>query len=162
MTCRISLREAVTLRRLVLFVKVWINMKSYYDFVFFSTVCFSFKRFHSSGWFKIVRPKKYLEICQTPKNSRNFTKPPKTAQKFANTEKYDLVKFQTKNIRTHPCLNFDCPSPRPGAHNHLSLPYLIQYLEKQCFILWWWWWWLQGIKQQKVHATVLRRQYIVL
>ena len=54
--------------------------------LFFSTVCFSFKGFKCVIQ-KLEDPKKYLEICQTPKNSGNFAKPRKIAKKFANPEK---------------------------------------------------------------------------
>ena len=57
-----------------LLVKVWINMKSYYDFMFFRTVCSSFK--DSSMWYKnrktqknswkFVRTKKIAEILRDP------------------------------------------------------------------------------------------------
>ena len=40
MTYEISLGQAVLLRELILFFKIWINMKSYYDFMVFSTLCF--------------------------------------------------------------------------------------------------------------------------
>ena len=66
-------------------VKVSINMKSYNDFVFQYCVFF-IQRIQVCDT-KIGRPKKYLEICQTPKNSGNFAKPRKIAKKFANPEK---------------------------------------------------------------------------
>ena len=57
-----------------MFVEVRINMKSYYDFMFFSTVCSSCKGFKcvtqkledpKNSW-KFVRPKKIAEILQNP------------------------------------------------------------------------------------------------
>ena len=42
MTYEISIRKVVPVRRLMLFVKVWIYMKSYCVFMLFSTVCSSF------------------------------------------------------------------------------------------------------------------------
>ena len=39
--------KAAPFSRLILFVKVWTNMKSYYDFMLFRTVCSSFKGFKS-------------------------------------------------------------------------------------------------------------------
>ena len=43
MTYEISLGQAVLLRELILFFKILINMKSYYDFMVFSTLCFHSK-----------------------------------------------------------------------------------------------------------------------
>ena len=60
-----------------MFVKVRINMKSYYDFMFFSTVCSSCKGFkcvtqkledQKNSW-KFVRPQKIVEILKNPENS---------------------------------------------------------------------------------------------
>ena len=65
-----------------MFVEVRINMKSYYDFMFFSTVCSSCKGFKCVTQ-KLEDPKK----CQTQKNSGNVAKPRKIAKKFANPEK---------------------------------------------------------------------------
>ena len=57
-----------------MFVKVRINMKSYYDFMFFSTVCSSLTGFKcytetgrpkKSSW-KFVRPKKIEELLRNP------------------------------------------------------------------------------------------------
>ena len=59
-----------------MFVKVWINMKSYYYFMFFSTACSSFKGFKCA-----------IQKLEDPKNSENFAKPRKIAKKFANPEK---------------------------------------------------------------------------
>ena len=61
-------------------------MKSYHYFMFFSTVCCSFKGFKCVIQ-KLENPEKWLEICQTQKNSGNFAKPRKIAKKFANPEK---------------------------------------------------------------------------
>ena len=69
-----------------MFLEVRINMKRYYDFMFFSTVCSSCKGFKCVTQ-KLGDPKKWLEICQTQKNSRNFAKPRKIAKQFANPEK---------------------------------------------------------------------------
>ena len=57
-------------------VKVRINMKSYYDFMFFSSACSSFKGF-----------KCVIQKLEDPKNSGNFVKPRKIAKEFANPEK---------------------------------------------------------------------------
>ena len=43
-------------------------MKSYFDFMFFSTVCFSLKRF-KCVILKLEDPKNLRKICETPKNS---------------------------------------------------------------------------------------------
>ena len=69
----------------MLFVKVRINIKSYNDFMFFSTVCSSFKGFKCV--IQKLEEQKNLEICQTSENRRNFVKPRKIALKFANAEK---------------------------------------------------------------------------
>ena len=71
-----SLREGLPLLRLMFSVKVWINMKSYYRFMIFNTVCSSFKGFQC-----VVQ--KYVY----PKNSEKLAKLIKIAQKFSNTEK---------------------------------------------------------------------------
>ena len=62
----ISFKKALPLKRLKLFVKVWVNMKSYYDLLFFSVVCSSFKGFK---WTipKLKDSQKIAGICQTPK-----------------------------------------------------------------------------------------------
>ena len=41
--------------------------------MFFGTMCCSFKGFKRAIQ-KFEYPKNYLEICQTPKNSKNFPK----------------------------------------------------------------------------------------
>ena len=60
------------------------HIKSYYDFMLFSTVCFSFKGFNcviqkledtKNSW-KLVRPKEIVEVFRNLK---------KMAQTFANT-----------------------------------------------------------------------------
>ena len=61
-------------------------MKSCYDFMFFSTVCSSFKGFKCVRQ-KLEDPQKKLEICQTQTNGVNFVKPRKIAKEFANPEK---------------------------------------------------------------------------
>ena len=66
-------------------VKVWINMKSYYDFVFQYCV-FSIQRIQVCDT-KIGRPKKIAGNLSDPKNSGNFAKPRKIAKKFTNPEK---------------------------------------------------------------------------
>ena len=81
MTYEISLGQAVLLRELILLLKVWTNIKSYYDFMVFSTLCFHSK--DSSVLQKnceIPPPhpaKKKLEISQTQKSSENFAQPKK-------------------------------------------------------------------------------------
>ena len=68
MTFEVSLRKAVLLKSLIWFVKVWMNMKSYYDFIFFSTVRSLFKEFMCVCVIqKLDDLKIYLEICQTKK-----------------------------------------------------------------------------------------------
>ena len=49
---------------------------------------------------KVGGPKKIAGNLSDPKNSANLAKPPKIVQKFANTEKNDLAKFQTRKNRT--------------------------------------------------------------
>ena len=56
-----------------MFVKVLIDMKSYYDFMFSSAVCSSFKGFNCVIQ-KLEDPEKLLEICQTQKSSGKFVK----------------------------------------------------------------------------------------
>ena len=67
-------------------------MKSYYDFMFFSTVCYSFKGFKCVIQ-KLEDPKNSLKYVR-PKKIINFAKLKRITQKFANTEKWDLTKFQ--------------------------------------------------------------------
>ena len=58
-----------------MFVEVRINMKSYYDFMFFSAVFFM-QRIQVCDT-KIGRPKKKLEICQTQKIAKILQNPEK-------------------------------------------------------------------------------------
>ena len=51
-------------------VKVWINMKSFYDFVFQYCVFFSV-------WYKNWETQKKPEICQTPKIAKILQNPEK-------------------------------------------------------------------------------------
>lgn len=66
MTFEVSLRKALLLKSLIWFVKVWMSMKSYCDFIFFSTVRSSFKEFKCVIQ-KLDDLKIYLEIRQTKK-----------------------------------------------------------------------------------------------
>ena len=61
-----------------MFVEVRINMKSYYDFMFFSTVCSSCKGFKCVTQ-KLEDPKNSWKFVRPKKNSGNFAKPRKIA-----------------------------------------------------------------------------------
>ena len=69
-------------------------MKSYYDFMFFSTVCSSFKRF------KCVIQK--LEGSKTngnlsdPKNSGSFAKPPRNSSKICQPRKIEFGQISNR------------------------------------------------------------------
>ena len=69
---KVQVKSKVQLRTLMFFGKVWINMKSCYDFMFFITVCYSFIGFKCVLQKFKDQKKKWLEICQTLKNYRNF------------------------------------------------------------------------------------------
>ena len=60
-------------------------MKSYYDFMFFSTVCSSCKGFKCV--IQKLEDQKIAGNLSDPKNSGNIAKPRKIAKKFANPEK---------------------------------------------------------------------------
>ena len=85
MTFEVSLRKAVLLKSLIWFVKVWMNMKSYYDFIFFITVRSSFKEFKCVIQ-KLDDLKIYLEICQTKKLAEILQKI-KNSSKIWKTQK---------------------------------------------------------------------------
>ena len=55
-------------------------MKNYYDFMFPSTVCSSFKGFKCKMQ-SLEHPQKLLEICQTQKYTGNFAKLSKNSSK---------------------------------------------------------------------------------
>ena len=101
MTYEVSLRNTVPLRRLILFVKVGIKMKSYYDLMIFSTVCSSFQGFKCVIQ-QLKDPKKITGSLPDPKKYSKIGETQKIAQKFANTEKHDLrnPKKQLKNLPT--------------------------------------------------------------
>ena len=86
MTYEVSLRNTVPLRRLMLFVKVGIKMKSYYDLMFFSAVCSSFQGFKCVIQ-KLKDPQKITGSLPDPKKYSKIGETQKIAQKFANTEK---------------------------------------------------------------------------
>ena len=90
MTFEVSLRKTVPLRmRLMLFAKVWIYMKSYYDFLFFRIVLF-IQRIQVCDSQKRPQnpktPKKFINSSK-PQNTQNLWKPKRTAQKFAKPKK---------------------------------------------------------------------------
>ena len=92
-----TITNEVSLRRLTLFIKVWINLKSYYNFMFFRTVCYSFKGFKCVRQ-KLEVPKKIPGYLSDPNNTWNFAKPRKIAQMFANTENRIWPNFRPKKI----------------------------------------------------------------
>ena len=64
--------------------------------MFFSTVCVSFKAFKRVIQ-KLEDPKKQLEFVN-PKKIVEILQSPKIIQKFSNTEKKKIMKFQTQKI----------------------------------------------------------------
>ena len=71
-------------------------MESYYDFMFFSTVWFSFKCLLQKLDYSPPPPlpspkkKKSWQFVRLPQNSGNFVKPPKIAQKPVNAKKLSI------------------------------------------------------------------------
>ena len=104
MTFEVSLRKAVLLKSLIWFVKVWMNMKSYYDFIFFITVHSSFKEFKCVIQ-KLDDLKIYLEICQTKKLAEILQKIKNSSKIWKTQKNRSLSNF--KSIYVFFFLNFD-------------------------------------------------------
>ena len=76
-----------------------IDMKSHYDFTFFSTMCSSFQGFKYLIK-KLENPQKQQEIYQTQKNGGSFVKPKKNSSKVCLHRKIDFGQMSNPKNRT--------------------------------------------------------------